>query len=119
MFNYQQELVGYKSKRNEYVKYDIPKLVSEVSSGHAEIAVLWGASAARYVKESSVPLKMTLIPDDNKRADGEKVGHHYSSSMAVRKGDKALLAQLNQVIEQQQDAINDILEAEGIPLVSE
>jgi mxaJ protein len=39
--------------------------------------------------------------------------------MAVRKGDKALLAQLNQVIEQQQDAINDILEAEGIPLVSE
>jgi mxaJ protein len=119
MFNYQQELVGYKSKRNQYVKYDVPKLVNEVSSGHAEIAVLWGASAARYVKESSVPLTMTLIPDDNKRADGQKVGHHYSTSMGVRKGDAGLLAQLNQVIEKEQDAITELLETEGIPLVSE
>jgi mxaJ protein len=119
MFNYQQELVGYKSKRNEYVKYDIPKLVNEVSSGHAEIAALWGPTAARYVKESSVPLTMTLIPDNNKRADGEKVGFHYSTAMAVRKGDEALLNQLNQVIEQKKDAITDILTAEGIPLVTE
>lgn len=119
MFNYQQELVGYKSKRNEYVKYDIPKLVNEVSSGHAEIAALWGPTAARYVKESSVPLTMTLIPDNNKRADGEKVGFHYSTAMAVRKGDEALLKQLNQVIEQKKDAITDILTAEGIPLVTE
>lgn len=119
MFNYQQELVGYKSKRNEYIKYDIPKLVSEVSSGHAEIAVLWGPTVARYVKESTVPLTMTLIPDNNKRADGEKVGFHYSTAMAVRKGDEALLKQLNQVIEQKKDAITDILTAEGIPLVTE
>jgi mxaJ protein len=119
MFNYQQELVGYRSKRNEYVKYDTPKLVSEVSSGHAELAVLWGPSAARYVKESTVPLTMTLISDNNKRADGEKVGHHYSTSMAVRKGNDALLTQLNRVIEQQQHAITDTLETEGIPLVSE
>ena len=119
MFNYQQELVGYNSKRNQYIKYDTSKLVNEVSSGHAEIAVLWGASAARYVKSSSVPLTMTLIPDDSKRADGQKVDHHYSSSIGVRKGDVGLLTQLNGVIEQQQDAINDILEAEGIPLVSE
>lgn len=119
MFNYQQELVGYKSKRNQYVKYDIPKLVNEVSSSHAEIAVLWGPAAARYVKESKVPLTMTLIPDDNKRADGQKVGHHYSTSMAVRKGDVALLTQLNQVLESEQDAITELLETEGIPLVSE
>lgn len=119
MFNYQQELVGYKSKRNEYVKYDTPKLVSEVSSGHAELAVLWAPAAARYVKESTVPLTMTLIPDNNKRADGEKVGFHYSSAMAVRKGNAALLKQLNQVIEQKKDAITEILTAEGIPLVTE
>ena len=50
MFNYQQELVGYKSKRNEYVKYETDKLVNEVSSGKAELAVLWGPAAARYVK---------------------------------------------------------------------
>lgn len=119
MFNYQQELVGYKSKRNQYVKYDTAKLVNEVSSGKAELAVLWGPAAARYVKASSVPLTVTLIPDNNKRADGEKVGFHYSTSMAVRKGNDALLAQLNQVIAEKQQAINEILNAEGIPLITE
>jgi len=68
MFNYSQELVGFKSRRNQYIKYESSKLVSEVSSGHAEIAALWGPSAARYVKASTTPLVMTMIPDDNVRA---------------------------------------------------
>lgn len=119
MFNYEQELVGYKSRRNQYVKYDNAKLVSEVASGRAEVAVLWGPASARYVKESSTPLKVTVIPDNNTRADGEKVGFHYSTSMGVRKDDKALLAQLNQVIEKRQQDIKQILEAEGIPLLPE
>lgn len=119
MFNYEQELVGYKSRRNQYVKYDNAKLVSEVAAGRAEVAVLWGPASARYVKESAAPLKVTVIPDNNTRADGEKVGFHYSTSMGVRKGDEALLAQLNQVIEKRQQDIKQILEAEGIPLLPE
>jgi len=117
MFNYSQELVGYKSKRNQYVKYDTAKLVSEVASGNAEVAALWGPAAGPYVKAASTPLTMTVIPDTNKRADGEKVGHHYSTSMAVRKGNEALLAQLNQVIKTKQPEIWQLLEAEGIPLL--
>jgi mxaJ protein len=119
MFNYEQELVGYKSRRNQYVKYDNAKLVSEVASGRAEVAVLWGPASARYVKEAATPLKVTVIPDNNARADGEKVGFHYSTSMGVRKGDEALLTQLNQAIEKRQQDIRQILEAEGIPLLPE
>ncbi|WP_333874211.1 methanol oxidation system protein MoxJ [Methylobacter sp.] len=119
MFNYSQELVGFKSARNQYIKYETSKLVSEISSGHAEVAALWGPSAARYVKASSTPLVMTMIPDDSVRADGQKVGSHYSTSMGVRKNDPALLAQLNKVIEDHQDEITELLKAEGIPLVPE
>ncbi len=119
MFNYSQELVGFKSRRNQYVKYESSKLVSEVSSGHAEVAALWGPSAARYVKASATPLTMTMIPDDNVRADGQKVDFHYSTSMGVRKNDPSLLAQLNKVIEDNQDEITELLEEEGIPLVDE
>jgi mxaJ protein len=119
MFNYSQELVGFKSKRNEYVKYETSKLVSEVSSGHAEVAALWGPSAARYVKASTTPLLMTVIPDDNVRADGQKVGSHYSTSMGVRKNDPTLLAQLNKVIEDSRDEITKLLEEEGVPLLPE
>jgi mxaJ protein len=119
MFNYSQELVGFKSRRNQYIKYESSKLVSEVSSGHAEVAALWGPSAARYVKASTTPLMMTMIPDDNVRADGQKVGFHYSTSMGVRKNDPTLLAQLNKVIEDKRDEITELLEEEGVPLVPE
>ncbi len=117
MFNYLHELVGFKSPRNQYVKYENSKLVSEVASGKAEVAVLWGPASARYVKESSVPLAMTLIPDNNARADGQKVPHHFSTSMGVRKDDLELLAALNSLIKDKQDELDDILEAENIPLV--
>ncbi|TRW94542.1 methanol oxidation system protein MoxJ [Candidatus Methylobacter oryzae] len=119
MFNYSQELVGFKSARNQYIKYETSKLVSEISSGHAEVAALWGPSAARYVKASPTPLTMTMIPDDNVRADGQKVGSHYSTSMGVRKNDPALLAQLNKVIEDKRDEITELLEKEGVPLLAE
>ncbi|WP_084191142.1 methanol oxidation system protein MoxJ [Methylomarinum vadi] len=117
MFNYNKELVGFKSRRNQYVKYEPSKLVADVSAGKAEVAVLWGPSAARYVRESSTPLRMTVIPDNNTRRDGQKVGFHYSTSMAVRKDDKELLQQLNQFIQQNQNQITALLEQEGIPLL--
>ncbi|WP_027150027.1 methanol oxidation system protein MoxJ [Methylobacter tundripaludum] len=119
MFNYSQELVGFKSRRNQYIKYEASKLVSEISSGHAGIAALWGPSAARYVKASSTPLVMTMVPDDNVRADGQKVDFHFSTSMGVRKNDPTLLAQLNKVIEDNRNEITELLEEEGIPLVAE
>lgn len=62
---------------------------------------------------------MTVIPDDNKRADGEKVGFHYSTSIGVRKGEVALLEQLNKIVRDKQDEIGELLEAEGIPLLDE
>lgn len=118
-FSYTQELVGFKSRRNQYVKYETSKLVGEVASGRAGVAVLWGPAAARYVKGSSEPLTMTMIPDDSKRADGNKVPHHFSTAMGVRKADGALQTALNKVIEDQADEIADLLEEEGIPLLDE
>ncbi len=117
-FNYNKSLVGFKSRRNQYVKYDTSKMVSDISNGKAEVAVLWGPSAARYVKESSTPLKMTVVPNNSVRADGKKVEQHYSTSMAVSKGEATLLKQLNAFIQQNSSEIEAILEEEGIPLVS-
>jgi mxaJ protein len=39
--------------------------------------------------------------------------------MGVRKGETALLEQLNKIIKDQQDDISELLEAEGIPLLEE
>lgn len=119
MFNYIQELVGFKSRRNQYVKYDPAKLVGDVSSGRAKLAVLWGPSAARYVKASAIPLTITVIADDNARLDGEKVDFHFSTSMAVRKSETGLLEELNHFIKHNQKPITELLEKEGIPILPE
>lgn len=117
MFNYMHSLVGFKSRRNQYVRYDPAKLVAEVANGNAEVAVLWGPAAARYVKEAGPELAMTVIPDDNLRSDGEKVPHHYSTSIGVRKGEDALLKQIDQILAKHGKEVNAVLKAEGIPLL--
>lgn len=117
MFNYMHSLVGFKSRRNQYVRYDPAKLVAEVANGNAEVAVLWGPAAARYVKDAGQGLAMTVIPDDNLRSDGEKVPHHYSTAIGVRKGEGALLKQIDQVLAKHGKEVNAVLKAEGIPLL--
>ncbi len=116
-FNYMHSLVDFKSRRNQYVRFDPERLVREVVDGKADIAILWGPLAARYVKQSTVPLKIALIPDHNVRADGDKVGHHYNQSFGVRKDDVTLLRQLDQALESAATEITAILEAEGMPLL--
>jgi len=117
MFNYMHSLTDYKSKRNQYVRFDPARLVGDVAAGKADVAVLWGPLAGRYIKEASKPLGFTVIPDNNTRADGQKVPHQFSTAMGVRKADKALLEALNKVIASQQPAITALLESEGIPLL--
>ncbi|QFY42596.1 methanol oxidation system protein MoxJ [Candidatus Methylospira mobilis] len=117
MFNYMHSLVDYKSRRNQYVKYDPERLVGEVVSGKAEVAALWGPAAARYVKSAGKPLAMTVIPDNNTRMDGEKVPHHYSTAIGVRKDEKALLEQIDQALIKRSQDIEALLKQEGIPLL--
>jgi mxaJ protein len=117
MFNYQQSLVGFKSRRNQYVRYDPEKLVREVESGSADLAVLFAPQAARYVKQALGKLVMEVIPDRQVRADGEKVPHHYASAIGVRKDQPDLLADIGRALAKRKKDVRALLEAEGIPLL--
>lgn len=116
-FNYQQSLVGFKSRRNQYIRYEPEKLVQEVVSGNADLAVLWGPQAGRYVKEAGGKLDMRVIPDHQVRGDGEKVPHHYSTSIGVRKSDQALASDIDRALKKRGKDIQALLKAEGVPLV--
>jgi mxaJ protein len=117
--NYDYSLVGFKSRRNSYVQIDPSRLVSEVASGKADIAVGFAPEVARYVKSSTVPLRMTLIADDAQRSDRQKVPQQFSQSAAVRKDDTQLLTQLEAALAKARPQISQILANEGIPLVSQ
>jgi len=114
-FNYVASLTNFKSRRNQYTRIDPIRLVGDVANGTADVSIAFAPEVARYVK-SNPDLKMTAIPDDNVRVDGEKVPHHFDQSMGVRKGDNDLAAALNQAIEKSRPQIEQILKDEGIPL---
>ncbi len=116
--SYNYSLVNFKSRRNQYVQVDPARMVAEVAAGKADIAIAFAPEVARYVKQSNVPLRMTLIADDAVRSDNKKVPQQFSQSIGVRKDDPRLLAQIDAALVKAQPAIRGILDSEGIPLTT-
>ncbi len=119
MFFYMNELVDFKSRRNKYVRWEPQRLVGDVLSGKAEVAILWAPEAARYVRDAGGRLTMRLIPDHQTDRRGDPVPQRYSVALGVRKGDEALRRDLERALAARRGAILDILKAEGIPLLPE
>ncbi|KMO43188.1 protein moxJ [Methylobacterium tarhaniae] len=114
---YLYSLVNFRSPRNQYTQIDPARLVGEVASGKADVAAPFAPDVARFVKASTVPLRMTLVADDAARSDGQKVAMRFDQSMGVRRGDEALLAALDQALVKARPAIEAILKDEGVPTV--
>jgi mxaJ protein len=116
-FNYMHSLTNFQDKRNKFTRIPPQRMVNEVADGTADVAINFAPEVARYVK-SSGKLKLTVIPDNQTRGDGEKVPHHFDQSIGVRKDDQVFLAELDAALEKARPAIEEILKDEGIPLVS-
>jgi mxaJ protein len=114
--NYMYSLIGFKSRRNEYVRYDPEKMISEVVDGEADIAILWGPEAARYVEASDEPLTMNSVPDTRTRRD-EMLEFSYAQAMATRSDDTELRDALDKALKARRDEIQAVLEEEGFPLL--
>jgi mxaJ protein len=116
-FNYTLSLVGFKSRRNQYVRYAPDMLISEVVAGKADVAHIWAPEAARYVNSASVPLKMVVSEEVAQTGDGEGIKQYYEQSIAVREDDKALLDEINLALKKADAEIKDVLKQEGVPLL--
>lgn len=117
MFDYFAEKQRYQSTRNKYVKVDPAEVMNDVASQYIHAAMLWAPEVSRYIGKSQVPLKVQVVKDDARKANGEKVPMHYEVAMGVRKGDTALQQDLNRVIAEKRGEIEAILRNEGIPLL--
>ncbi len=114
---YLYSLVNFKSPRNQYTQIDPARMVGEVVSGAAEIAVGFAPDVARYVKSSTIALRMTLIEDDAAKSSGEKVPQRFDQSVAVRRDDTTLLTEIDKALVVARPKIEEILKAEGVPLL--
>ena len=88
------------------------RMVQAVASGRLDVALVWGPQAGYFVKHSGVPLEISPAA-----APVEAAGmpFEFSMSMGVRRGDKALLAELDEVIERCRPQIDRILSEYAVP----
>ena len=73
--------------------------------------------AARYVRDSREPLRMTLITNEIERSDGVIIPLQYSQSVGVSKTHPELLGPIEQALLSGKARIDAILTEEGIPLL--
>jgi mxaJ protein len=116
-FRYMMSLGGNKAPRNRYVRYDSEKLISDLAAGEIDVAVAWAPSVARYIKSAATPLKVTQVPAQASKSNGEPVHFHFDTAIAVRKDDHALLARIEAALACSRDDIEGVLRAEGIQIL--
>jgi mxaJ protein len=89
------------------------KLIDDLLAEKIEVALVWGPFAGYYVKKRSAPLQLVPL-----RGDDRATPFSFDISMGVRKGEKALKADLEEVLDKDAAAIRTILEDYGVPLMA-
>ncbi|VUF12575.1 methanol oxidation system protein MoxJ [Methylobacterium dankookense] len=112
---YLYSLVNFRAPRNQYTQIDPARMVSEVASGKADVGVAFAPDIARYVRDSSVKLRMVPVPDDTKRSDGQPMRQSFDQSMGVRRDDTALRDALDAALVKARPQIAALLKQEGVP----
>lgn len=97
-----------------YAEYgrDVPAIVDAVASGKVDVGVVWGPIAAYGAKKRE---GIVVNPIAEREDDG--LPFTFAMAMGVRKADKALADELDQVIAKKHDAIAQVLRDARIPEV--
>lgn len=112
---YVMSLTNFEERRNKYTNVSPLKVVAEVANGSADLAIVFAPEAARYVKESTTPLTMTMISDSLTRANGQVVPLQFNQSVGVVKSKPELRAEIDAALTNRKGEIEAILANEGIP----
>jgi mxaJ protein len=90
------------------------RLVEAVANGDVDIAAVWGPLGGFFAQHSPVPLALAPIQDGERFAPQT---FQFDIAMGVRKGDHALLDQLNGFITEHASEVTDLLRSYGVPLI--
>lgn len=114
---YQASLTNFEDRRNKYTQVEASRVIAEVSGGGADLGIIFAPEAARYVRDSREPLRLTLITNEIERSDGVIIPLQYSQSVGVSKAHPELVGPINEALQSGSSKIETILIEEGIPLL--
>ncbi len=89
------------------------KLVDAVARGQIDLAIVWGPFAGYFAKQEKVALDIVPVSPSTFLA----IPFTYQIAAGVRRGDSALLAQIDHAIANDSAEIRRILDQYGIPQV--
>jgi mxaJ protein len=92
------------------------RIVEAVARGELDVAAVWGPIGGYFAKQASVPLEAVPITDTPAFAP---LRFEFGIAMGVRKGEHAFREELNAILQRRRHDIDRLLEAYGVPRVSE
>jgi mxaJ protein len=87
-------------------------IINAVARGDVDLAIVWGPLAGYFAPQQSVSLAIVPLPDS---VDRTGLPMAYDIAMGVRRSDRALGQQLNDIIARRQGEIARILEEYHVP----
>jgi len=88
-------------------------IVDAVAKGEIDVAVVWGPLAGYYARKAQPALAIQPVAP---LIDGPMLPMTFDISMGVRKEDRALRRELDDVLERRRDEVRALLEEYGVPL---
>ena len=107
-----QQMVPLQLQTGDPEQYPGQLIDRDLASGKVDIAIAWGPIVGYFAKQSGSSVKVVMFQPE---ADGIQYG--FGIAMGVRYGEKALLDQLNGLIESSQTEIDAILKNYAVPVI--
>lgn len=87
-------------------------IMKAVANGDIDVAVVWGPLAGYFASRESVPLRLSFVTP---QIDGPRLPMAFDANMGVRRGDRALLEDVNSALAKLKPQIDAILADYGVP----
>jgi mxaJ protein len=109
-----RNVVGYSVYGDYSQPSPLSAIVSAVDRGEVDAAVVWGPAAGYFARETRQQLVLSAVTPGR---DSPSLPFVFDISMGVRRGDAALLAELDDFLVRRRADVTAILDSYGVPRV--
>jgi mxaJ protein len=109
-----RNVVGYPVYGDYSQPSPLATIVAAVERGEVDAAVVWGPAAGYFARRNTSGLTLTPVPPPR---DSPSLPFAFDISMAVRRGDEARRAELDDFLARRRAEVNAILDSYGVPRV--
>jgi mxaJ protein len=111
-----QNMVGFPMWDVDSVEDPPGRIIEAVAKGEIDVAIVWGPFAGYFAKRQPTAIEVVPVLQP---IDEPWLPIAYDISMGVRRGDEALKARIEGILDRRHDDIQRILDSYGVPLVAD